>query len=108
MKQRFEEDRAELEAHFAERVQAYIELGETPEQAQLSAREKFGQTETVIRTLRWQRVTNSPLFWGVLCASSNLLFAALFKSLWGISFFSLTYAVYLWKTQRRKSGYTSS
>ena len=28
MNQRFDEDRAELEAHLAERIQAYIELGE--------------------------------------------------------------------------------
>jgi hypothetical protein len=61
MKTLNERDRSELEAHIAERVQAYIELGETPEQAALSAYKKFGVMETVLRQLRWQRALRAPL-----------------------------------------------
>ena len=57
-----EEDRTELEAHFGERVQAYIELGETPEQALQSAHEKFGERAPVLRELQRRRWLRHPLF----------------------------------------------
>lgn len=60
MNQRFDEDRAELEAHLAERVRAYVELGETPEQAALSAYEKFGDIRSELRKLLWRRRLRSP------------------------------------------------
>jgi hypothetical protein len=69
-----DEDRRELEAHFAERVQAYIELGETPEEALISAREKFGQTEAVVQELHQQRTMRSPL---VVASLGALLWFAL-------------------------------
>jgi len=80
-----DEDRAELEAHFQERVQAYIELGETPEQAEISAVAKFGEVEATLKELRRQRVANRlisksigvmglGLVWGLLFA---MMFAAL-------------------------------
>lgn len=69
-----DEDRLELEAHFAERVQAYIELGETPQQALISAREKFGETEMVVQELRQQRALRSPL---VVAALGALVWFAL-------------------------------
>lgn len=75
--QQFEEDRAELEAHFTERVKAYVELGETQEQAEASAREKFGSTEPVLRELRWQRALRHPLAIGVLGGLCWLALAAL-------------------------------
>lgn len=59
--QRFEEDRLELEAHFAERVQAYIELGETPEQALQSARAKFGERTPVLHALHRRRLLRHPV-----------------------------------------------
>lgn len=61
MNQQFEEDRAELEAHFQARVQAYIELGETPEQAVRSARQKFGEMQTTLEELKRQRYRQSLL-----------------------------------------------
>jgi hypothetical protein len=80
--QRFNEDQVELDAHFAERVQAYIELGETPQQAHISATEKFGETETVARELRQQKHLRSPLavaFLGALIwfALTTIAFAAM-------------------------------
>ena len=107
LKQRFDEDRAELEAHFAERVQAYVELGETPEQARASAREKFGETEAVMQELRWQRVVRSPITSGIVSAVGYLLVTVICKhaginlSLWGSAVFSMTYTLYLWKAPRR-------
>ena len=81
MNQRFDEDRAELEAHFAERIAAYIELGETPEQAEISAREKFGETEAVRRALRRRRVLHSPLIWALVSATGSLVMTYLSKHL---------------------------
>lgn len=75
--QRFEEDRAELEAHFAERVKAYLELGETQEQAEASAREKFGATEPVLRELLWQKTLRHPVAIGILGGLCWLALAAL-------------------------------
>lgn len=66
MKQHFDEDRAEIDAHFAERVQAYVELGETQAQAEASAREKFGEVEPIVRQLGWQRVRQHPMTIGAL------------------------------------------
>ena len=79
MNQRFEEDRAEIEAHFADRVNAYIELGETPEQAQLSALEKFGEKEIVIQQLRKQSILKSPTSWSVVCAVGIIVSALIGK-----------------------------
>jgi hypothetical protein len=59
--QRFDEDRAELEAHFAERVQVYVDLGQPLEQAQASAREKFGNPERYLQQLRLRRYLLRPL-----------------------------------------------
>jgi len=108
MNQRFDEDRAELEAHFAARVQAYIELGETPEQAKISALQKFGETEAVMRTLRRQRVLHSRVLWAVVCASGSLVITYLSKhyahqEVWITSSIpSLCYALYFWKSPRTK------
>ncbi len=84
MNRRFDEDRAELEAHFAECVQAYRELGETPEQAAVSALQKFGEQEAVFQELKRQRqavhlrslvgILGLGLVWGVVWP---ILFAAL-------------------------------
>ena len=105
MKQQFKEDRAELEAHFADRVQAYVELGETPEQANLSAQEKFGETDTVMRKLRWQAVLRSPIAWGLVCATGYIFTTAFWKTAAVESLFLLAYAVYLWRAPRtKKSG----
>ncbi|WP_309709855.1 permease prefix domain 1-containing protein [Armatimonas sp.] len=81
--QRFEDDQAELEAHFAERVQAYLELGETPEQAQLSAREKFGDLETLKRQLCWQRMRRHPVIIGALAGLCWLATAVVLHLLTG-------------------------
>lgn len=78
-----DEDRAELEGHFAERLQAYVELGETPEQAVLSARAKFGETEAVVRELHWQRIVRQPLQIGMLAGVSWLAYAAVLHQLTG-------------------------
>ena len=78
-----DEDQVELEAHFAERMQAYIELGETPEQAQLSAREKFGETEAVLKELKRQRAQRHPVAIGVLAGLSWLAVAAVLHLLTG-------------------------
>jgi len=108
MNQRLEEDRAELEAHFAERVQAYIELGETPEQAKDSALKKFGQTETVIRKLRQQRILNSRILWAAVTAAGILMITYFGKRSahqygWINAMFpSLFYALFLWKGPRAK------
>jgi hypothetical protein len=78
MRQKYtDEDRLELEAHFAERVQAYIELGETPEQALISARAKFGEHMPVLRELHRRRLLRHPL----LVASSA---AAGWLGLWAL------------------------
>jgi hypothetical protein len=98
--QQFEEDKFELEMHFQERVRAYVELGETPEQAELSAREKFGETEAVVRELRWQRVLRSPIFWGLICAAVYLLATVLVKAPWVSVAFFFSYALYLWRADR--------
>lgn len=79
MKQQFNEDRAELEAHFYERVQAYVELGETPEQAKISAVAKFGETEVVLGQLRRRRARQSPVFWGAVFATGYILLTILGK-----------------------------
>jgi len=109
-KLRFDEDKAELEAHFAERVRAYVELGETPEQAALSAQEKFGETETVMRELRWQhrrRSFRSPIAGGLIFAAGFLLITALCKHIglhhqdWADWLFTLTYSLYLWQATRK-------
>jgi hypothetical protein len=71
-----DEDRLELEAHFAERVQAYLELGETPEQALRSAQEKFGKAEGVLTELRLQREVRRPLMIGGLAGLCWLATAA--------------------------------
>lgn len=82
--QRFrDEDRLELEAHFAERVQAYIELGETREQAERSAREKFGEPEHVLKELRHQRELRRPVALGALAGLCWLATAAVFHLLTG-------------------------
>ena len=67
-----DEDKAELEAHFSQRVHAYVELGESPEQALASARAKFGETEAVVRELHWQRTMRQPLKIGMLAGVSWL------------------------------------
>ena len=90
MNQQFEEDRAELDAHLAERVRAYIELGETPEQAEVSAREKFGEVKTVVHALYWQRARRSPVAIGTLAGACWLalylpLSILLHTALWQLS-----------------------
>ncbi len=100
--QRFEDDQAELEAHFAERVHAYLELGETPEQAQLSAREKFGETETVMRELRWQGLRRSPILWGLFSAGGYLLLVALVKAPWTYWMLFPCYQLVVWQTSTKK------
>ena len=108
MNQRFDEDRAELEQHFADRVQAYIELGDTPEQARLAALEKFGETEAVMRQLRRRRATRSPLLWAAVCASSSIVIAlvskhAIHQSAWISSMLpSMVYAIYFWNPRGRQ------
>jgi hypothetical protein len=97
-----DEDRLELEAHFAERVQAYIELGETPEQAALSAREKFGETEQVLQELRWQGLRRSPILWGLLCAGGYLLLVSLVKAPWTSWMFFSYYLLFVWQTTTKK------
>lgn len=104
MNQRFDENRAELEAHFKERVQAYIELGESPEQANISAREKFGETKAIVRELRSQAVLRSPIPWAIFCAMGYILFTAFTKSAWSGPAFSFVYALYLWKGSQPKTG----
>ncbi len=111
MNQRFDEDRAELEAHFAERVAAYIELGETPEQAKVSALKKFGETEVVMHGLRRQRVLNSSLLWALVCATGNLVMTYLSKHflhqpLWiSLMYSPLCYVLYLsWGPKSKKTG----
>ena len=104
MNQKFQnDDRLELEAHFAERVQAYIEIGETPEQALISAREKFGETKAVVRELKWQKALRSPLTSGVICAMIHLVMAVLTKSPWASLIGSVMYAILL-GTQREVWG----
>lgn len=78
-----DEDKAELEAHFAERVQAYIELGETPEQALLSAREKFGETDQALQELKQQRARRHPVVIGGLAGLCWLATAAVLHLLTG-------------------------
>jgi hypothetical protein len=78
-----DEDTTELEAHFQERVHAYIELGETPEQAVLSARTKFGQTEAVARELHYQRRLRRPATIGALAGIAWLVTAAVLQQLTG-------------------------
>ncbi|MBB6049406.1 permease prefix domain 1-containing protein [Armatimonas rosea] len=81
--QRFNEDQVELEAHLAERIQAYVELGETPEQALVSAREKFGETEVVLKELRLQRNRRHPVAIGALAGLCWLAVAAVLHLLTG-------------------------
>ncbi|WP_309709858.1 permease prefix domain 1-containing protein [Armatimonas sp.] len=103
MKQKFrDEDRAELEAHFAERMQAYVELGETPEQAQISAREKFGETERVLKELRWQGLRRSPILWGLICAGCYLLLVTCVKAPWTYGMLFGYYQLYVWQTTTKK------
>jgi hypothetical protein len=112
MRQRFDEDRAELEAHFAERLQAYIELGETPEQAKISALKKFGETEAVMRKLQRQRVLNSPILWAVVCATGSLVIAYASKHFarqdaWISAMLPLLcFALYFWRIPRTKESET--
>lgn len=101
--QQFNEDQRELEAHFAERVQAYIELGETPEQAAISARQKFGETESVLRELRYQKALRSPITWGLISAGLYLVTIATTRAAWTPMSFFFFYALYLWKTTPRKA-----
>lgn len=57
----FSQDRAELEAHFAERVQTYLDLGMSEEEANRLAQEKFGDLDSQLRALRYQRHVGTPL-----------------------------------------------
>ncbi|WP_394796372.1 permease prefix domain 1-containing protein [Armatimonas sp.] len=98
----FNEDQAELEAHFTERVQAYLELGETPEEALLSAQEKFGETERVLSELRWQRLRRSPILWGLICAGGYLLLVTFVKAPWTYGIFFGPYLLYVWQTTTKK------
>ena len=98
----FNEDQAELEAHFTERVQAYIELGETTEQAIISARDKFGETEIVLRELRWQGLRRSPILWGLICAVGYLLLVTFIKAPWTFYTFFAYYQLYVWQTTTKK------
>ena len=98
----FNEDQAELEAHFTERVQAYLELGETPEEALLSAQEKFGETERVLSELRWQRLRRSPILWGLICAGGYLLLVTFVKASWTYWTLYLYYQLYVWQTTPMK------
>jgi hypothetical protein len=83
-KQKFlDGDRLEIEAHFAERVQAYVELGETPEQALQSAHEKFGETKVVLKELRLQRNLRRPVVIGALAGLCWLATAAALHLLTG-------------------------
>ena len=103
MRQKFhDEDRAELEMHFAERVQAYIELGETPEQAQLSATEKFGETEQVLKTLHGQGLRRSPILWGLICAGGYLLLVSQVHAPWTYWMLFCYYQLYVWQTTTKK------
>lgn len=81
--QRFEEDQVELEAHFAERMQAYLELGETPDQALVSAREKFGETEALLKELKQQRARRHPVAIGALAGLCWLAMATVLHLLTG-------------------------
>ena len=97
-----DEDRMELEAHFAERVQAYLELGESPKQALISAREKFGETERVLSELRWQGLRHSPILWGLVCASGYLLLVTCVKASWTYWALYLYYQLYVWQVTPAK------
>jgi hypothetical protein len=98
--QQFNEDKAELDAHFEARVQSYIELGETPEQALISATKKFGATDSVARELWWRRVWRSPMTGGVVCAGLYFLVVAFVKAPWTHFSLYFFYAVYVWLWQR--------
>jgi hypothetical protein len=97
-----EEDRTELDAHLAERVQAYIELGETPEQAEISAREKFGETETVVRDVLAEGSALSDRVGLDLCDGLRGSDRALQK-LVDEPDVPLFYALYFWKSSRCKA-----
>lgn len=109
MNQRFDEDRAELEAHIADRVQAYIELGDTPEQARIAALAKFGETEVVLKQLHRQRIARSHLVWAGVCATGSIVLAYVSKHFphqpgWIASMLpSLVYAVYFWKPAKKET-----
>ena len=79
MNRRFDEDRAEMEAHFRERVRAYLELGESPEEAEASARRKFGDLEESLRAVRRHRVRAR-----LRSASTILGQGALWGLLWSV------------------------
>ena len=97
-----ENDQAELEAHFAARVQSYIELGETQEQARVSATEKFGETEQVLKTLRWQQLRHHPILWGVLCAGGYLLLVSRVHAPWTYGMLFCYYQLFVWQTTTKK------
>jgi hypothetical protein len=102
-----DEDRLELEAHLAERVRAYIELGETPEQAAISARAKFGETERVLKELRWQQLRRSPILWGALSALGYVLLVGVVHKPWTLYTLFLFYQLYLWQTTPRRATSTT-
>ncbi|MCX6365238.1 MAG: hypothetical protein NTX57_00795 [Armatimonadetes bacterium] len=83
-------------------MQAYLELGETPDQALVSAREKFGETEIVLRELRWQGLRRSPILWGLVCAGGYLLLVALVKAPWTYWILFGYYLLYVWQTTTKK------
>jgi len=95
MRQRFSEDRVELEAHFADRVQSYIELGETPEQARISAAEKFGETESVVRELERRKLMQSPIVRAAIWAVGYMLLLFVFKAAWERTMLTSIYAMYV-------------
>ena len=97
-----DEDLRELEAHFAERVQAYFELGETPEQAVISAREKFGETERALGELQRQRLRHSPILWGLISAGGYLLLVSVVKAPWTSWMFFGYYLLFAWQTTTKK------
>ena len=72
-----DEDQLELEAHFVARVQSYIELGETPEQALLSAREKFGAVETALREVGTQCRLRHPLVYTSVALLATVIYLPL-------------------------------
>lgn len=61
MNRRFDEDRAELEAHFTERIETYRDMGMPDEEATHLAQEKFGDLNHHLRQLRYQHYVARPL-----------------------------------------------
>lgn len=72
--QQHSDDRAELEAHFAERVQAYRDMGMTSEEATRQAAEKFGSLASSLRQLRIQYYLIRPLkaVWSGIYLSAHM------------------------------------